>query len=555
MMNPIRFSITLFLAFSALPLAACSGVMGDQAFSEEELACLALTGVRNLTITSARLVPAADETPQYCYVKGVIAPAISYHVQLPLPENWNGRFLKWGDGGKDGDLDFANHRVAEGYAVANSNMGHDSGAEPGSAFGYDNRQAEIDFGYRAVHLTANAAKTMIRQYYDQAPEYSYFEGCSTGGREGLMEAQRYPYDFDGIVAGAPVIHYQTTNVSHAWMLQKVFQNDFADNLAFDTDGDGSFDSLKKVKMLEDAVLAKCDANDGITDGIIDNPLACEFAPDLDLAEMMCSGNVNADDCFTTGQLQNIKDFYAGPYDSKGVSILKGKAFGSEWAWPNSNIPHEGNSLFPGNLGYVRNHFNAIFYEEDPGVAPPDITDLSYQLDKRAIPPEWAWWEFNVDDVTAGRGDLMMSIIDATDPDLTRFLIQNEGKIILYHGWADFSPPPEPSVDYYNAMVDATFGGDLEEARNQARLFMVPGMGHCRGGPGPNTWDKLPALVDWVENGNAPDSLIATHSTDGVVDNERPLCPYPEQAVYSGPSGGENDAANWVASNFICQEVR
>ncbi len=150
---------------------------------------------------------------------------------------------------------------------------------------------------------------------------------------------------------------------------------------------------------------------------------------------------------------------------------------------------------------------------------------------------------------------MMSIIDATDPDLTQFLIKNDGKLIVYHGWADFSPPPEPTLDYYKAMVETTFGGAIEAARDQARLFMVPGMGHCRGGPGPNTWDKLPALVDWVENGNPPNFLIATHSTDGVVDNERPLCPYPEQAVYSGPSGGENDPANWVASNFTCQEVR
>ncbi len=536
-MHPRRYSMTLFLATAALPLAACSGVMGDQVLSEEELACLALTSVRNLTITSAELVPAADATPQYCYVKGVIAPAIRFHVQLPMPQNWNGRFLQWGDGGKDGDLDFANHRVAEGYAVANSNTGHDSGAEPSSAFGFNNRKAEIDFGYRAVHLTVNAAQTIIREYYDQDPEYSYLEGCSTGGRQGLMEAQRYPYDFDGIVAGAPVIHYQTTNVSHAWMLQKVFQNNFEGNLAFDTNGDGSYDSLKKLKMLEEAVLAKCDANDGITDRVIDHPLNCDFDPDVDLAGMMCSGNVNADDCFTTTQLQIIKDFYAGPYDSKGVSILKGKAFGSEWAWPSSNIPHEGNSMFPGNLGYVRNHFNAIFYEEDPGVPPPDVTDLSYKLDKTATPPEWAWWEFDVDDVTAGRGDLMMSIIDATDPDLTQFLIKNDGKLIVYHGWADFSPPPEPTLDYYKAMVETTFGGDIEAAKDQARLFMVPGMGHCRGGPGPNTWDKLPALVDWVENGIAPDFLIATHSTDGVVDNERPLCPYPEQAVYSGPFGG------------------
>ena len=220
MMNRLCYLITLLFAASALTLAACSGVMGDETASENELACLALTGIPNLTLTSAELVPATDTIPQYCYVKGLIAPAIFYHVQLPLPENWNGRFLQWGDGGKDGDLDFADHRVAEGYAVANSNTGHDNGSEPGSSFGFDNRQAEIDFGYRAVHLTVNAAQTVLKEYYGEGPEYSYLEGCSTGGNQGLTEAQRYPYDFDGIVAGAPVFHYQATNVSHNFMLQR-----------------------------------------------------------------------------------------------------------------------------------------------------------------------------------------------------------------------------------------------------------------------------------------------------------------------------------------------
>ncbi len=544
------YSITLFLAAFALGLAGCGGLIGDQAFSEEELACLALTEIRNLTITSAELVPAADSTPAYCYVKGAISSAILYHVQLPLPESWNGRFLKWGDGGKGGSLSLADHRVAEGYAVANSNNGHDSGAEPRASFGFNNRQAEIDFGYRAVHLTANAAKTVIEAYYDQEPEYSYFEGCSTGGLQGLMEAQRYPYDFDGIVAGAPVKNYQALNASHVWMLQRVFQNDFAGALAFDTDGDGSFDSLTKLEILEEAVLDKCDANDGITDGVIDDPLSCDFDPEVDLAEMMCAGNVDADACFTTAQIQTIKDIYSGAYDSRGVSILKGKAKGSEFGWANQLIPHSGRT--PSELGVSGDHLNYLFYETDPGVTVPDLMDLSQTPDKTRMPPEWAWWEFNIDDFTAGKADLMRSITDATDPDLERFLLKNDGKLILYHGWSDPGSHTEPTVDYYKDVVTTTFAGDMEAARNHARLFMAPGMAHCRGGPGPNTWDKLSPLVDWVENGNASDFVVATHSTDGVIDNERPLCAYPELAVYSGPSGGENDPANWVAANFTCQ---
>ena len=297
-MSRILYLMASLCTISVLILWGCGGLRGDQALSEEQMACEALMGTRNLTITSARLLAATETTPQYCYVKGIISPAIVYHVQLPLPQDWNGRFLKWGDGGKDGDLDFADHRVAQGYAVANSNTGHDNGSEPRASFGFNNRQAEIDFGYRAVHLTTNAAKTVIEAYYGADPEYSYFEGCSTGGNQGLTEAQRYPYDFDGIVAGDPVFHYQAVNVNHVWMLQRMFQNDFAGSLAYDTDGDGSFDSLRKLTMLEEAVLSKCDANDGIFDGVIDDPLSCDFDPEVNLADMMCPGDVNADDAMS-----------------------------------------------------------------------------------------------------------------------------------------------------------------------------------------------------------------------------------------------------------------
>ena len=180
--------------------------------------CEALLDTRSLTITSARVVESDSANVSYCRVRGILPPAIGFHVQLPFPENWNGRFIMWGDGGKDGDIDFADHRVAEGYAVANSNTGHDNGAEPGSSFGWNNRQAEIDFGYRAVHLTTVAGKTLTGAYYGEPPQYAYFEGCSTGGRQGLMEAQRYPDDFDGIVAGAPANHYQHGNAARVWML-------------------------------------------------------------------------------------------------------------------------------------------------------------------------------------------------------------------------------------------------------------------------------------------------------------------------------------------------
>jgi len=553
-MNRLRHSEITSLV--VLLLLACSNNLAAQNAvpnrSEKERACQALVDTPNLTITSARLREAAGSTPAYCYVRGSITPAIQYHVQLPLPENWNGRFLQWGDGGKDGDLDFANLRLAQGYAVANSNMGHDNGSEPGGSFGFNNRQAEIDFGYRAVHLTVNSGKTLVEAYYGKQPSHSYFEGCSQGGREALMEAQRFPYDFDGIVGGAPVNYYQAMNASQVKMLQRFFRDRFAANLAFDTNGDGVPDSLSKLTMLKDAVLAKCDANnglDGIKDGVIDDPLSCKFDPAVDLAGKMCPGNVNGENCFTTLQIQTIKEMYEGGRDSKGVLVHKGYALGSEPGWAAQFIPHAGNSLSPAQMD---DHLNYLFYETDPGVPVPDLSKVSTPPNKKKKPPEWAWWEFNIDDVTAGKGNFMMEITDAKDPDLSPFLVQNNGKLILYHGWGDPQVPPEPTVDYYKQVLATAFKGNAKAAQDRVRLFMVPAMGHCRGGPGPDTWDKLAPLVDWVENGKAPDFLVATHSANGAVDNERKLCPFPQRAVYTGPAGGENNRANWVQGNFTCR---
>lgn len=551
----VAVTVAFVYAQDAATSSSLAGVAGNAGGSSGEVAdesgCKALARANNLTITSAELRNLGNSGTQYCYVRGLIGPGIQYHVQLPLPRNWNERFIKWGDGATDGDLDFADHRVAQGYAVANSNMGHDSGSEPGHSFAWNNRQAEIDYGYRAVHLTVNAAKALIQAYYHKPPKYSYFEGCSTGGREGLMEAQRFPYDFDGIVAGDPVNYFQQNRTAHTWNLQRMYQNNFAGVPAFATNGDGKFDSLTKLNMLREAVLAKCDELDGIKDGVIDDPPNCPFNPDVDLASKMCPGDKNADNCFTKAQLQAIKEFYRGAHDSKGKQVYWGKSYGWEFEWANRYIPYKGNNFRPYYLGTM-DSMNYIFYENDPGVPPPDLGDLSYKLDKTKNPPEYAWWEFNIDDFTAGKAKLMMSITDATDPDLTRFLIKKNGKFILYHGWCDYGPAPEGTVAYYKNAVQTTFGGNMEAARERFRLFMVPGMSHCGGGPGPNRWDKLAPLVDWVEKGNVPDFLVATYVTGGKVDNERPICPYPQRAVYTGPAGGQNDPANWVARNFTCR---
>ena len=548
--NPARLLLTVAATVSCF---SSFSAQAQNISAMEQTACERLGDIRNLTITAATIRQNDQSTEPYCYVRGIIAPAIHFHAQLPLPTNWNGRFLQWGDGGKDGDLDFADHRVAEGYAVTNSNTGHDSGVEPGASFGFNNRQAEIDFGYRAVHLTVMAGKTLVDAYYGKAPSYSYFEGCSQGGRQGLMEAQRFPDDFDGIVAGAPAFAYQALNAAGTWNLQRIFRDNLAGNLAVDTNGDGSFDSLNLINLLHNQVLEKCDSNDGVIDNVINDPLSCDFNPNTDLADLMCPAGNSSDQCFTNAQLQTINDLYNGPMDSNGVQIYPGKMFGSEPRWVNLYIPYAGNNNGPGKLtGVAGDHMNYLFYEQDPGVAIPDVRDTNYEARTTGAIPEFHWMDWDIDDFNSGKGDLMMSITDATDPDLNRFLKDRGGKLIIYHGLADTLIIAEDTIDYFNDMVNVTFAGSLAAASESSRLFLAPGMGHCGGGAGPDTWDKLAPLVDWVENGVAPEATPAQHLSRGVVDNERPLCSYPKQAVYTGPAGGENQPANWRAENFQCR---
>ncbi len=516
----------------APPAANTGGAAAGPAADEDRLACEALRDLPNLTITTAKLVAAAGDTPSYCYVRGAIPPGIAYHVQLPLPSKWNGRFLKYGDGTKDGDLDYADHRLAQGYAVANSNMGHDAGAEPGAWFAFDNRQAEIDFGYRAVHLTANAGKSVVAAYYERPAAHSYFEGCSTGGREGLIEAQRFPSDFDGIVAGAPVFRYQELNAGHTWLLQRVFRNDYAGNLAFDADGDGKPESLRKLELLADAVLARCDANDGIEDGVLDEPLDVRFRAEARSRARMSARTTSMPTPASRRRSYRrsrisiaVRTTAAARRSSKAARSAPSAAGRNTSARRQSDVSRA-------SLQLARSRRVPVLRER-PRRAGAARQRLEYVPDKTATPPEWAWWEFDIDDLTAGKADLMKSLMNATDPDLERFLLRRDGKLILWHGWNDAGAPPAPTQDYYDEVVATTFDGDGAAARERARLFMFPGMGHCGGGPGPNTWDPLAPLVEWVENGTAPDSVVAHHSTDGRVDNERRVCAYPQVARYSG----------------------
>jgi feruloyl esterase len=533
------------------------GFPGAAPPSDTEAACRDLMDIGALTITFAEFRSVNGSPDQYCQVRGMIAPGIRYHVDLPLPSRWNRRLIGFGDGSTDGVVfstsPFIQQRVQQGYAVVNSNSGHDDAVEPGASFGFNNRQAEIDYGYRAVHLTTLAAKWIARVYYGSPPAHSYFDGCSNGGRQALMEAQRFSDDYDGLLVGAPNLYSQAQHVNHVWLLQKTFAKDFADNLAFDSNGDGVPEDLTKLNILAAAVLEKCDSVDGIKDGVIEDPRSCQFRPAVDLARHACPGSVNGPSCFTRGQLRLIEDAYRGAYDSRGRQIIKGFALGSEPAWAFAFLPHAGNKLRPVFLSGSGDYINYLFYEDDPGVLPPDLTRPARGSSKGAVQREYGWWEFNVDHVTAGRGAYMARILDASSPDLTAFASNKKRKLLMYHGWSDHLVQPEPSIDYYEEVVRRTFGGSVEAAREQFRLFMLPGMEHCGGGPGPGDWgDKLQTLVDWVEDGRAPDFLTVHHRSGGVIDNERKVCAYPQRSVYTGPTGQGSERTNWTAGNFACQ---
>jgi feruloyl esterase len=297
------------------------------------------------------------------------------------------------------------------------------------------------------------------------------------------------------------------------------------------------------------VLTRCDATDGINDGVLEPPL-CDFDPRSDLP--VCSEGVDAKDCFTSQQIDAIAHLYTGSYNSAGELVYPGAPLGSERDWPPVFIPHAGNDFVPYTLRSASGVIAYTFYRDDPGLLPPDLADIDYKLSKGAALPEWAWWEFDIDDVGSNKVSDLAEIVRGTSPDLDRFLLRHDGKLLLYQGWADAFIPPEPILEYHADVISTLFGGDEAAAAQHMRLFMAPGMGHCGGGAGPDRADYLAALDAWVTDGTAPDTIVAQHITDGVVDNERPLCPYPKRAIYIGPAEGVDDSSNWTAVNFECR---
>jgi feruloyl esterase len=462
----------------------------------------------DLSVISAEQVPATSSAPEHCHVFLMAQPEI--HIEVNLPTGWNSRFYMFGNGGWAGEAfdsagRIANHARAlrAGFATASTDTGHSAALEPGASFAL-NQQKLLDFGFRSLHVTALAAKLLVSTYYGASPSKSYYDGCSQGGREGLTFAQRFPNDFDGIIAGSPALYNSGNMVARSYWMNAMLANPFPPT---------------KLGLLADQVYAKCDAKDGLKDGVIDDPLACGFKAAQDLPR--CAEGQDQTKCFTDAQIAAAGRIYSDIM-RQGKRFFPGWPVGAEVAGPNGQSGWLGQEVAAPNGGSVWANYAQGFlrFMVAPG-AEPELSIAGFDIDKDM--PRLAY---------------LHQVIDANDPDLSAFR-QHGGKLIMYFGWADPQLNPRVAVEYYDQvkekMGDSTGGF--------ARLFMVPGMFHCGGGIGTGTFDVATPLLHWVESGDAPKTIAASKVVRGAVVRTRPLCPYPQMAQYKG-SGSIDDAANF-----------
>jgi Tannase and feruloyl esterase len=477
--------------------------------------CESLSAYKGDDIVSiyARVVPATADTPQHCRVTGIITPEVAFEINLP--DRWNRRFYMTGNGGLAGDaLDGPinpdrTSALTNGFVMARTNTGHDARKEPSGSFILSNRQKAIDYAYRAVHVTAETAKQVATDYYSQPIQFSYWNSCSNGGRQGLLEAQRYPEDFDGIVANAPWVDQTGFTIGAMWNQKALTEAPITPAM---------------LTLVAQKVMDKCDAVDGLKDGLIDDPRACRFDAARDVPA--CTASSTATDCLTPAQAAAVNKIYSGPI-SKGKPFIAGFMPGSEAV----NTAPNGAT----NSGWV-----GAIVPLQPGAKPADF-NLAEGVMRYLIldPPQPEYDSLKFDyDTAASVVERWSKLADAKETDLSKFR-KRGGKLIMTYGWADQILQPMMGVNYYEAVV-AKNGKDTG---NFARLFMMPGVAHCGGGIGPDRNDAVTAVIDWVEKGKAPDSLLASKVTDNKVVRTRPLCPYPQVARYKG-QGSIDEAANF-----------
>jgi feruloyl esterase len=507
MTRPTAFLLTI-AAFAIAPVFGAS-------------TCESLTALKlkNTTITTANTVAAGAFTPPsaagkegpaggkgkqgaaflnlpaFCRVAATLTPVPDSEIKIEvwLPESgWNGNLQSVGNGAWAGTISYPamGTALAAGYATASTDTGH-TGGNP-ATFIPGHPEKVVDFAYRAVHEMTVAAKAIINGRYGTNPKYSYWNGCSTGGRQALTEAQRYAADYDGIIAGAAANYVTHLQGSQVWSAQVVHKDE------------ASYIPPAKYAVLHAAVLEACDALDGVKDGVLENPIKCKFDPQ----KLLCKDS-DGPSCLTAPQVEAARQLYAGPIDSRGKSLFPGLEPGSETGWATLS-----------------------------GTKPMALADETYKF-LVFTDASWNYLTFNAERDIAAADKNAGPVMNAIDPNL-KPLFSHGGKLLMYHGWADPGIAPRNSVNYYNSVV-----AELGKAAvsNSIRLFMVPGMGHCAGGDGTSTFSMMDALSNWVEQGKAPDRIEASRVRNGKTDRTRPLCPYPQVAVYNG-SGSTDESANF-----------
>lgn len=468
------------------------------------------------------------QLPAFCRVIADAKPSADSDIRIEVwmpASGWNGKFRGQGNGGFAGEIDYhgLGVAIAQGYASAATDTGH---AAPGTdaSWALGHPEKIIDYAYRAIHEMTSVGKATVKAFYGGGAKRSYFASCSNGGRQALMEAQRYPEDYDGILAGAPANYWTHLLSSALWDAQAT------------TLEASSYIPSSKVPAIAHAVLAACDAKDGVKDEILNDPRQCHFDP----ATILCKED-NSDSCLTQPQVSALKKLYGGAHDSKGKDIFPGFVPGGEegpggWGlWITGDAPGRA-LLFAFGSGY----FSDMVYEK----------------------ADWDYKKTKLDDAVAASDQKFGSVLNSTESNMKGFEAHG-GKLIVYHGWNDAAISPLNAINYYETVVKKM---GKQEADSFVRLYMAPGLQHCGGGPGPNVFGQQGvspvndaqhnmylALEQWVEKGIAPTAIIATKLEGdvpaGKIKMTRPLCAYPEQATYKG-SGDTNDAAN-----FVCQKQK
>jgi feruloyl esterase len=491
--------------------AGLCAVLAQNAWSQSAADCEHLASLKLADTTLAAAVvdgpqftppaaraPLPAQLPAFCRVTGVIKPAVRFEVWLPM-KDWNGKFQGTGNGGYNGAIIYSALAagLVKNYATANTDMGHVATTPDPGSWALHHPELVVDEGYRAQHETAVKAKAIVRAFYGKHPSRSYFVGCSSGGWEALTEAHRYPQDYDGIIAGAPasdVVHLHAGQIWGYLAAQKI--------------------DPAKIPLISAAVLAKCDAQDGVKDGLISDPLRCDFQP----VELACKSGQDPNACLTPTEVTGLEQIYSGAHYASGALVYP--------PWP-------------------RGMEFALLQARSEGVAALGASTFRDMVFEN---PQWDFHTISYDRDVKLADAKIGAVMNDGSTDLAKFRHAG-GKLILWHGWSDPLISPLHTIAYYNKLAAhfaaprASQEAALAQVADFARLFLAPGVMHCGRGPGPDTFDSLGALEAWVEHGRAPDSMVATHQTRGTVDRTRPLCAYPNKALYDG-KGDINTAASF-----------